>query len=77
MKLSPHWRRAWRRFSVQALGWSLAGLDAWPNLPADLKAEIPPQVAVWALGALLALGLIGSVIDQPKTRAPRPPETDR
>jgi hypothetical protein len=77
MKLSPHWRRAWRRFSFQSLGWSLAGLAAWPNLPADLKAEIPPQVAVWALGLLLALGLIGSVIDQPKTRShsdetPRP-----
>lgn len=71
MKLSPEWRRAWRRFSFQSLGWSLAGLAAWPNLPDNFREYIGPERAVWALGILLVLGMVGSVIDQPKTRTPK------
>ena len=73
MKLSRNWRRAWRRFSVQSLGWSLAGIAGWHTGPQDLKDYIGPGVAVWALGALLVFGLIGSVIDQPKTHVEEEP----
>lgn len=68
MKLSPTWRRAWRRFSFQALGWSLAGIAGWQALPQEFKDYIGTGLAVWALGILLVLGMIGSVIDQPSTR---------
>ncbi len=71
MKLSPDVRRVWRRFSFQAMGWALGGLVAWPNLPPDLKASIDPRYAVWALGLLLVLGMVGSCIDQPKTKEPK------
>ena len=71
MKLSPDVRRVWRRFSFQALGWSFAGLAAWPSIPAEFRDVIGAQRAVYGLGALLLLGLIGSCIDQPKTRAPK------
>lgn len=74
MKLSPDVRRVWRRFSFQSLGWSAAGLATWQQLPEDLKSLINPRYAVWALGALLVVGLVGSVIDQPKTRVPKDPK---
>lgn len=70
MKLSPHWRRVWRRFSFQALGWAAAGIAGWQTLPQDMKDYIGTPVAVWALAVLLLLGMVGSVIDQPKTRNP-------
>lgn len=69
MKLSPTWRRVWRRFSFNALGWSLAGLAGWKTaLPQEFKDYIGTEAAVWALGILLVLGMVGSVIDQPSTR---------
>ena len=74
MKLSPDVRRVWRRFSFQAMGWAVAGLTAWPNLPPELQAQISPRFAVWVLGALLVAGMVGSCIDQPKTRVPKPPQ---
>ena len=69
VRLSPHWRRVWRRLSFQSLSWSLAGLTGWQSLPEDLKTEISPRLAVWVLGGLLLFGLAGSVVDQPKAWA--------
>lgn len=74
MKLSPSWRRAWRRFSFQALGWSLAGIAGWQALPQEFKDYIGTGLAVWALGVLLVFGMVGSVIDQPSTRTPKDPK---
>lgn len=74
MRLSPSWRRAWRRFSFQALGWSLAGIAGWQALPQEFKDYIGTGLAVWALGVLLVFGMIGSVIDQPSTRTPKDPK---
>jgi hypothetical protein len=73
MKLSPDVRRVWRRFSFQAMGWALAGLAAWPNLPPEFQAVITPRIAVWVLGVLLVLGMAGSCIDQPKTKVNKEP----
>lgn len=70
MKLSPDVRRVWKRFSFQAMGWAVGGLVAWPGLPAEFKEYIGTEVAVWALGVLLVLGMIGSCIDQPSTKVP-------
>lgn len=74
MKLSPDVRRVWRRFSFQAMGWAVGGLLAWPNMPAEFQAYIGPKVAVWALGILLVLGMIGSCLDQPSTKVPKDPQ---
>lgn len=70
MKLSPDVRRVWRRFSFQAMGWAVGGLLAWPNLPPEFREYIGTEIAVWALGALLLLGMVGSCIDQPSTKVP-------
>lgn len=71
MKISPEWRRVWRRFSFNALGWALAGIAGWQTAPQEFKDVIGPERAVWALGILLVLGMVGSVIDQPKVRTPK------
>ena len=73
MKLSPTWRRAWRRFSVQAMGWALAFIGWWQsNVSPDLKAVITPAGALGIIAVLLLAGIAGSVIDQPSVT--RPPE---
>lgn len=73
MKLSPEWRRVWRRFSFNALGWAAAGIGAWQSgaVPQEFKDYIGTPLAVWALMGLLVLGMVGSVIDQPGTRTPQ------
>lgn len=70
MKLSPEWRRVWRRFSFNAMGWAAAGIGAWNSgaVPQEWKDYIGTPVAVWTLVGLLVLGMFGSVIDQPSTR---------
>lgn len=73
VKLSPTWRRVWRRYSFNAMGWGLGFLAWWESDAApDLKAAIGVQGALLILAALLALGMVGSVLDQPKTRNPEP-----
>ena len=68
MKLIPNWRKAWRMFSVQAQAGSVAVLGTWQALPDDLRGKVPEPVVLGIVGALLVLGIIGRLIDQPKTR---------
>lgn len=65
MKLVPNARRAWRWFSMQAMGVSAAGLAAWAAMPSDLRAVVPDNVVAIGAVALLALGMIGRLVDQP------------
>lgn len=70
MKLIPNWRRAWRMFSVQAQAAAIAAIAGWQALPDDLRALVPQGLAISLAVALLVLGIIGRLIDQPKTREP-------
>lgn len=75
MKLSPTWKRAWRRYSFNAMGWGLAFLAWWQSgIAPDLKGAIGVNGALLIIGSLLVLGMIGSVVDQPKTREPKEPQ---
>lgn len=69
-KLIPNWRRAWRMASVQAMSAALAILSAWGAMPEDLKARIPEDVVLGLAIALLVLGIVGRLVDQPSTRLP-------
>lgn len=55
-------------FSVQAQAGAVALLGAWQTLPDDLRAKVPEPVALGFVVALLVLGVVGRLIDQPKTR---------
>lgn len=65
MKLVPEWRRAWRMFSIQAMVLAGAIQAAWAALPPEMMQSIPDP---WMRGitlTLLALGIIGRLVDQP------------
>lgn len=64
MKLVDDARRAWRWFSVQAMALALAVQGVWEAMPADMKASIPQQYVTWLTLALLALGIVGRLVDQ-------------
>jgi len=64
MKIIPNARRAWRWFSVQAMAAALAIEAAWANLPLDLKGSIPESAVTYGTMALLALGIIGRLVQQ-------------
>jgi hypothetical protein len=68
MKLIEEWRRAWRMLSVQAMGLALAIQGAWPEVPADLKAQLPQNLVHWVSVALLVLGIVGRLVKQDAVR---------
>ncbi len=67
MKLIQNWRRALLMFSVQANTVNVAGLTAWATL-GDLRERIPENYVLGFSIAMLVLGTIGRLIDQPTTR---------
>lgn len=69
-KLIPQWRRAWRMVSVQCMALAAAVQAAWPMIPEDVKATLPPPVINWVSLALLVAGILGRLVQQPKVHAP-------
>jgi|JI8StandDraft_1071087.scaffolds.fasta_scaffold10296_7 hypothetical protein len=65
-KLIPQWRRAWRMYSVNAMGWGAAMLAAWPAIPEDLKATLSPDWYMRAVAFLLVSGIVGRLFIQEK-----------
>ena len=68
MKLIPNWRKSWRMLSVQAMTAATAIQGAWMGIPDDMKASIPPTIVHWATMGLLAFGIAGRLVDQPKVK---------
>jgi hypothetical protein len=66
MQLVDNARKAWRWFSVQAMALAAAGQIAWMNIPADLKASVPPNLVTYGTVVLLVLGIVGRLVAQPK-----------
>lgn len=75
--LISEWKRAHRMFSVQAMALAAAIQGAWPLVPEDLKASLPPNVVQWVSLALLFAGIAGRLVVQPPPKprtkpAPKP-----
>lgn len=68
MKLVNNWRRLWRAFSVQAMALAAAIQGVWPTIPDEMRAVLPPNVVHWVSLVLLVAGIVGRMVDQPKTR---------
>ncbi len=77
IQLIPHWREAWRYWSLRltTLGTLLityltaspeAVLQAWAVLPEDIKAFLPPNYSKFVAIGILALGAVARIIKQPK-----------
>ena len=70
-RLIPNWRRAWRMASVQAQAIALAVLGGWQAMPDELRAVVPTWAVLGVAMLLLVAGIVGRLIDQPKTREPK------
>lgn len=68
MKLIANWRKAYRMLSIQAMAFATAIQGAWMFIPEDMKATIPPTVVQWVTMGLLAFGIVGRLVDQPKVK---------
>lgn len=72
MRLIPNWRRAWRMFSVQAQALAFAVLGGWQAMPDELRAAVPAWAVLAVAMVLLVAGIVGRLIQQPKTHAAAP-----
>lgn len=66
VKLVPEARNWWRMFSVQAMIAAGAIQGAWVALPIEFQQTIPDTWLRVATGVIVALGVIGRLVDQPK-----------
>ena len=64
MKLVDNARDAWRWFSVQSMALAGAMQGAWLALPPDMKSRVPADLVDMLTLAVLALGIVGRVVDQ-------------
>ena len=64
MKLINDWKGCWRWFSVQAMVLAGAVQAAWVAIPPEWQASIPQEWIRWGTVVLLALGVIGRLVDQ-------------
>lgn len=63
MKLVSDWKRAYRWFSVQAMGVIAAIGLAWPLMPDDLKAYLPEDILP-VISLLAFIGILSRVVKQ-------------
>jgi len=68
MKLIKNWRKSYRMLSIQAMAVATAIQGAWMAMPDDMKASVPPQAVYWVTMGLLAFGIAGRLVDQPKVK---------
>ncbi len=64
-------------FSVQAISAQTATILAWSQLPSDLKDHLPSWLPTVLAVLILAAGIFGALIPQPKvTNVPEPSDVD-
>ncbi|MFA7291827.1 MAG: hypothetical protein WC023_06220 [Rhodocyclaceae bacterium] len=64
-RLVPEWRRALRWFSVNIPALNLAFLGTWSVLPEKFQDALPMPWVVGIAAALIVLGVVGRLIEQP------------
>ena len=70
LKLISNWQRAHRMISVQLIALTGALQAAWPQLPPDMKATLPPSLVHYLSLVLLGAAILGRLLDQGITTAP-------
>ena len=68
MKLIANWKKAWRMLSVQAMTLAGAVQGGWLFIPSDMRSSIPESTVQMVTLSLLGLGVVGRLVDQPKTK---------
>lgn len=69
MKLVDEAEKWWRMFSIQAMVLAGAIQGAWVFIPPEMQATIPQSWLRAATIALLVLGVVGRLVDQPKVKS--------
>jgi hypothetical protein len=70
LKFVSNWQRAHRMISVQLIALTGALQAAWPQVPQDLKAALPPSLVHYVSIALLGAAVLGRLLDQGSTTSP-------
>lgn len=68
MKFIANWKKAWRMLSIQAMTLAGAVQGAWMFIPDEMRSSIPANVVQVVTIALLVLGVVGRLVDQPKVK---------
>ena len=76
MKLVSDWRDSWRWLSMQAMGWALVVQGAWQMIDADMRSSLPEWLVQALTIGLLALGIVGRLVDQSKPAPEKRGRTD-
>lgn len=63
MKLIENWKRAYRMYSVQVMGFIVALGAAWPLIPDDLKSHLPADMLPY-ISVLALLGIVFRLVKQ-------------
>lgn len=64
MKLREDWQKFTQFISIKAVALNAALNVAWPLIPADMKATLPPNLVSYLTWALLALTVYGVMVKQ-------------
>lgn len=64
MKLVKDWRQSWKFYSQQAMVVAGALQGAYMALPANLQARVPSDFVDALTIIVLALGVLGRLVDQ-------------
>lgn len=63
--LIPHWRHAYKFFSVQSAAVQAAVLVGWAQMPDDMKQALPSWLLPGIAMFVLVVGVIGRMTKQP------------
>lgn len=66
MKLVDDWKSAYKWFSVNCMAVAAAIQGAWVYIPEDLRQNVPHGFVTGITIGLLALGIIGRLVQQTK-----------
>lgn len=63
-RLIPHWKKAWKLFSMQAMALSSTMLATYTALHDKLQDALPVELVVSVAVGILILGMVGRITSQ-------------
>lgn len=66
MKLVDDWKDSWKWISTHCMLFAATVQGVWASLPDDMRESLPQSVVSGLTIAILILGVLGRLIDQPR-----------
>lgn len=70
MKLIDDWKSFWKMHSMQMMALAGALQVFWPEVPEEIKAELPQNLVHYISLAVLTLGMVLRVVKQESVSGP-------